>query len=124
MGSDQANPNELKRSERPADALDPREAAKRRREKVLILSIAALLGVATYFEFRLSSFSSRLPFVNSIFFFGLINFNIILLMVLVLLVARNIGKLFLERRRRVLGSRLKTKLVVAFLSFTIIPTVI
>src|SRR5581483_76063 len=67
---------------------------------------------------------NRLPFVNSIFFFGLINFNVVLLMVLVFLVFRNIGKLFLERRRRILGSRLKTKLVLAFLSFTIIPTVI
>lgn len=107
-----------------AEALDPREAAKRRREKLLILSVTVLVVLTTYFEVRLSNLSNRLPFVNSIFFFGLINFNVILLMVLVLLVFRNIGKLFLERRRKILGSRLKTKLVAAFLSFTIIPTVI
>jgi two-component system nitrogen regulation sensor histidine kinase NtrY len=105
-------------------SLDPREAAKRNREKLLILGVAVLFALTTYFEIRLSNLSSRLPFVNSIFFFGLINFNIILLMVLVFLIFRNIGKLFLERRRRILGSRLKTKLVLAFLSFTIIPTVI
>lgn len=106
------------------EALDPREVAKRHREKLLIFGIVVLFALATYFEYRLSSLSNRLPFVNSIFFFGLINFNIILLMVLMFLIFRNIGKLFLERRRRLLGSRLKTKLVLAFLSFTIIPTVI
>ena len=89
-----------------------------------MLGVAALFVLTTYFEIRLSNLSNRLPFVNSIFFFGLINFNIVLLLVLALLVIRNMGKLFLERRRRILGSRLKTKLVLAFLSFTIIPTVI
>ncbi len=104
--------------------LDPNEAKKRRREKILIFSILLLLVLATYFEIRLSSLSNRLPFVNSVFFFGLINFNVILLMALMFLVFRNIGKLFLERRQRVLGYKLKSKLVLAFLSFTIIPTVI
>jgi two-component system nitrogen regulation sensor histidine kinase NtrY len=105
-------------------ALEPHEAAKRRREKLLIIGAAVLFAFTTYFEIRLSNLSNRLPFVNSIFFFGLVNFNIVLLMILVLLVFRNIGKIFLERRRRILGSRLKTKLVLSFLSFTIIPTVI
>ncbi|MBI3554946.1 MAG: hypothetical protein HY074_01630 [Deltaproteobacteria bacterium] len=76
------------------DALDPREAAKRHREKLLILGVAALFVLTTYFEIRLSNLSNRLPFVNSIFFFGLINFNIVLLMVLAFLVLRNMGKLF------------------------------
>jgi two-component system nitrogen regulation sensor histidine kinase NtrY len=98
------------------------EAVKRRREFYITLVVAVLFAVTTYFEYRLSSLSSRLPFVNSIFFFGLINFNIILLCVLVLLISRNVGKLVLERRKKSSGSRLKTKLVAAFLSFTIIPT--
>lgn len=115
-------PRSLARS--TIEALDPREVAKRHREKVLMLATAALFILTTYFEIRLSNLSNRLPFVNSIFFFGLINFNIILLMVLVFLIFRNIGKIFLERRRKLLGSRLKTKLVLAFLSFTIIPTII
>ena len=98
------------------------EASKRRRELYIIFAVAVFFAATTYFEYRLSHLSNRLPFVNSIFFFGLINFNIILLMVLVLLISRNVGKLVLERRKGGGGSRLKTKLVAAFLGFTIIPT--
>jgi two-component system nitrogen regulation sensor histidine kinase NtrY len=105
-------------------ALEPREARKRRRERVLILLLALFFILLTAVEFRLTRVSNTLPLVNSIFFFGLLNINLIILMALVWLVFRNIGKVFLERRRRVLGSRLKTKLVVAFLAFSLVPTIL
>lgn len=73
---------------------------------------------------KLAKLSSTLPFVNSIFFFGIINLNLILLAVLVFLIFRNLSKLFLERRRGLLGAKLKSKLVVSFLSLSIIPTVV
>ncbi|MCM2277049.1 MAG: ATP-binding protein [Oligoflexia bacterium] len=104
--------------------LDARERRKRRRELIAIAFLGVLFVVLTIAEFRLTKLSTTLPFVNSIFFFGLLNINIILLIAMVWLVARNIGKLFLERRREVLGSRLKTKLVVSFLAFSIIPTLV
>jgi two-component system nitrogen regulation sensor histidine kinase NtrY len=104
--------------------MDQRERRKRRREAIMILVLSALFIVLTIAEFRLSQLSSTLPFVNSIFFFGLLNINIVLLIALVWLVLRNIGKLFLERRRKVLGARLKTKLVISFLAFSIIPTLV
>ncbi len=103
-------------------ALDAREAVKRRRERIAIVLLALAFVVLTAVEIRLNRTSSSLPLVNSIFFFGLLNINLIILMALVWLVARNIGKLFLERRRKVLGARLKSKLVVAFLAFSLIPT--
>ncbi|MBI5345080.1 MAG: HAMP domain-containing protein, partial [Deltaproteobacteria bacterium] len=53
---------------------------------------------------------------------GLININIILLILLIFLVLRNTVKLFFETRSKVMGSRLMTKLVTAFVAFTIIPT--
>lgn len=104
--------------------LDLNERRKRRREGMAILLLAVLFVVLTIAEFRLTKFSSTLPFVNSIFFFGLLNINLILLIAMVWLVARNIGKLFIERRRKILGARLKTKLVIAFLAFSIIPTLV
>src|SRR6185312_12972212 len=104
--------------------LDSRERRKRKREYIAISLLAILFVVLTIAEFRLTRLSSTLPFVNSIFFFGLLDFNIVILVALVWLVLRNIGKLFIERRRKVLGSRLKTKLVISFLAFAIIPTLV
>ncbi len=104
--------------------LDPREARKRRRERATILLLSFLFVLLTAVEFRLTRVSNTLPFVNSIFFFGLLNINLIILMALVWLVFRNIGKVFLERRRKVLGARLKTKLVAAFLGFSLVPTIL
>jgi len=104
--------------------LDSRERRKRRREGLLIALLAVLFVGLTIAEFHLTKVSSTLPFVTSIFFFGLLNVNIVILIALVWLVFRNIGKLFLERRRKILGARLKTKLVIAFLSLSIIPTLV
>ncbi len=104
--------------------LDVHERLKRRREGILIAVLLLVFLVLFFIEFRLVSVSSTLPFVTSIFFFGLLNINIVILMGLVWLVSRNIGKLFIERRRTVFGARLKTKLVIAFLAFSIIPTLV
>jgi two-component system nitrogen regulation sensor histidine kinase NtrY len=119
FGEFMANP----RSER-FDTLDSREMRKRRREAIMIVLLSLLFLVLTLAEFRLTKVSSTLPFVNSIFFFGLLNINIVLLMALVWLVFRNIGKLWIERRNKVLGAKLKTKLVISFLAFSIIPTLV
>ena len=104
--------------------LDAKEQRKRKREGLLIVFLTSLFFILTFAEFHLTTISNTLPFVTSIFFFGLLNINIIILIALVWLVFRNIGKLFIERRRKVLGARLKTKLVVAFLAFSIIPTIV
>jgi len=104
--------------------LDLRERKKRKREFLLIGFLGGLFLFLFVAEFQLTTFSSTLPFVTSIFFFGLLNINIVILIALVWLVFRNIGKLFIERRRKVLGAKLKTKLVIAFLAFSIIPTLV
>ena len=98
------------------------ESRKRKREFVLVLVIAALFLFLTWFEFRLLNISQQLPFVYSIFFFGLVNFNIILLLLLFFLIFRNIVKVFVERRGKLIGSSLKAKLVAAFVAFASVPT--
>ncbi|MBC7398061.1 MAG: HAMP domain-containing protein, partial [Bdellovibrionales bacterium] len=105
-----------------SDRLEQRELRKRRRERIIILGLSIVFTLLTIVEFRLSKISATLPFVNSIFFFGLINFNIVILIGLLWLIFKNVGKIFFERRSRILGSRLKTKLVTAFIGFSIIPT--
>src|SRR5579862_8663335 len=93
------------------------EIKKRRRERFAIVLLSLFFCVLTYAEIHLSHLSQKLPFVNSIFFFGLVNFNVALLLFLAFLIFRNFAKIFSDRRGCFLGSRLKTKLVMAFVSF-------
>ncbi|MBI4403554.1 MAG: PAS domain S-box protein [Deltaproteobacteria bacterium] len=100
------------------------EHKRRRRERIIVLIIFAFLIILTAVEVHLLSLSHKLPFVNSIFFFGLMNINVVLTMLLLFLLFRNVVKLVLDDRRGRVGSRLKTKLVVCFILFSIIPTVL
>ena len=102
----------------------PKEHRKRKREIVAIFLISFLVVFLTWFEIRLFSISQQLPFVHSIFFFGLVNINIILLILLCFLIFRNVVKVFLERKSRVFGSSLKSKLIAAFVAFSSIPTIL
>ena len=103
--------------------LEKTERRKRRREQFTIAIVFIAIILCTNAALSLSKASSTLPFVNSIFFFGIINLNLVLLAILVFLIARNLSKVFFERRRNLLGSKLKTKLVFAFLGLSVIPTI-
>src|SRR3989304_3814416 len=46
------------------------------------------------------------------------------IIMLVFLILRNMVKLFRERKMKVMGSRLRTKLVTSFVSLSIVPTVL
>ncbi|MFS4458114.1 ATP-binding protein [Bdellovibrio sp. HCB2-146] len=102
----------------------PQEFKKRRREIFIVLLVSFLFGLLTWFEIRLFATSQQLPFVHSIFFFGLVNFNIILLLLLLFMIFRNVVKVFVERQGKVFGSSLKAKLIAAFVAFSFIPTVL
>jgi two-component system nitrogen regulation sensor histidine kinase NtrY len=100
------------------------ETKKRRREMTIIFFVAFVFLLLTWFEVRLFSISQQLPFVHSIFFFGLVNFNIILLLLLLFLIFRNVVKVFVERKGKVFGSSLKAKLIAAFVAFSTVPTLL
>lgn len=102
----------------------PQEFKKRRREILVVLVVSLLFVLLTWFEIRLFATSQQLPFVHSIFFFGLVNFNIILLLLLLFMIFRNVVKVFVERKSRIFGSSLKAKLIAAFVSFSVIPTLL
>jgi two-component system nitrogen regulation sensor histidine kinase NtrY len=98
------------------------ELKKRRREVFWILPLAVLFLLLTWLEVRLFGFSQTLPFEHSIFFLGLVNFNIIVFLFLFFLIFRNVVKVFAERPRGIFGSSLKGKLVAAFATFSFVPT--
>jgi two-component system nitrogen regulation sensor histidine kinase NtrY len=94
---------------------------KRRREKVLIGLLLLLVVALTSIEIYLVRQGGQ-PFTGSLLVFGLININAILFLLFTFLIFRHLTKLFVERRARVFGSRLRTRLVLTFVSLALIPT--
>ncbi|MCX8083340.1 MAG: ATP-binding protein [Calditerrivibrio sp.] len=68
--------------------------------------------------------SSNFPWYSNIAIFLIINVNLVLLLILAVVIFRNIGKLFLERKSSIYGAKLKTKLVVFSALLTILPVVV
>jgi len=100
------------------------EFKKRKRELALVVVLSIVFLVLTWVGYFMTSVSQKLPFIHSIFFFGLVNLNIALLLFLLFLIFRNVVKIFVERQGRVIGSSLKAKLVAAFVAFSFVPTVL
>jgi two-component system nitrogen regulation sensor histidine kinase NtrY len=107
-----------------SDAPKLDESKRRKREGLAILITSAVVLAFAYFEVQLPDVSSEYSLSNNIVFFLLININIILLILLVFLVVRNLVKLVFERKRRILGSRLRVRLVIAFVGLSLIPTLL
>ena len=112
-----------KTDEKPAETLRWEERKRRRREGWVILIAALMILLFAFFEDILPDVAADYSLTNNIAFFLLVNINIILLVLLVFLVARNLLKLVLDRRRRILGSRLQGRLVLAFIGISLVPTV-
>lgn len=101
----------------PVQQRSSQERRKRRREIVLAAVAVLLIIILSWVELRLLGLKSYL-------FFALFNVNLILLILVLFLVLRNVIKLMLDRRRRVLGSGLRFRLVLAFGILSLVPTLI
>ena len=67
---------------------------------------------------------SFLPTTSYALVLLLLNLDLIGLVVLVLLLSRNLIKAYFERRHRLVGSGFRTKLIAAFIGFSLIPTLL
>lgn len=102
---------------------------RRRFIEVLAMAIAGLTLIATAsLETRLFQLSENLSrsrhFISTVIYFGIININVVMILVLSFLIFRNVVKLLVDRRRGVLGSKLKTKLVAILAFFALAPTLV
>ncbi|MFQ5744237.1 MAG: PAS domain-containing sensor histidine kinase [Acidobacteriota bacterium] len=61
---------------------------------------------------------------NTVLLHAITVLNITLLLVLLLVLGRNLIKLYVDRRRRKLGSRFSTKLVVTYIGLALVPSVL
>ena len=104
--------------------LDPNSisASRKRKTRFVILGAAALLVLMTLAALYWRDTSVDAPIANDIAVALALNVSVILLMVMAVLVFRRLIKLYFDRRGGVAGSRFQTKLVVAFLAMTLIPS--
>ena len=86
----------------------------------VILSLFGLTGLGTYFLGQQTS----TPIANTITLVALFNVILILLVVLLVLITRNLVKLYNERKSKIIGSKFQTKLIIAFLILVLIPSVL
>ncbi|MCC6954543.1 MAG: PAS domain-containing protein [Deltaproteobacteria bacterium] len=88
---------------------------------ILLILFLSIIGGLFYQE--LSALGAE-HLLSNLGFFMLMNLNIVVLMVLGFLVVKNIVKLVLDRRRKILGAQLRTRLVLAFVGLALVPTVL
>ncbi|VEN73657.1 PAS domain-containing sensor histidine kinase [Candidatus Desulfarcum epimagneticum] len=100
------------------------ERRRRKREYSIIIAIFPVVAFLTFVETRIINFGADFPVSNTIFLFILININLLLLILLIFLVLRNLVKLLFQRRKRVMGARLRARLVAAFVSLTLLPAAV
>jgi two-component system nitrogen regulation sensor histidine kinase NtrY len=89
---------------------------------ILATALAVLLFAA--FGTRLPQTGTRGSLGNDVVLVALINIQLVLLVLLVFLVGRNLIKLVLERRRRIMGSHLSTRLLMALVAIALFPAVL
>jgi nitrogen fixation/metabolism regulation signal transduction histidine kinase len=97
-----------------------------RNYRVLLGGMAALLLLFTLL-FYLSQRGSDLPaalVTNRVLLFVLWYVNVILILVVAFVLLRNLIKLLVERRHRILGSNFKFKLVATYVGLSLIPVLV
>ncbi len=101
-------------------------ASRIRVDRLVRSSIMALLLVflGGYFLLRKATNFSWLYITNSVLLWSLLLLNVILILTLLTLLMRNLIKALVERRRGILGSRFRTKLVFSLLLLWLVPSMI
>ncbi len=104
--------------------LDTKSGEKRRFwERILVCVAFVLILTMGLLQGWFFKPSTEAPLFGNILLVVFINLNVLLLLLLAYLVLRNFVKLIFERKRNILGSKLKTRLVAASVALTLIPTV-
>src|SRR6266446_5484206 len=87
------------------------EENRRKRNLIILAGFLVLVGTANFLD--IGVYAPDLPIASNIAVFALLNLNLIVLLLLVLLLFRNLVKLWFERRENVIGAKFKAKLVLA-----------
>ncbi len=97
---------------------------RKRRTRLILAAVFGLVVVLTTVQVLIYQLRFPTPIASNILVFALVNVNMVLLLILVLLVFRSLFKVYLERRDNLLGSKFRVKLVVAFVSLSLLPALL
>ncbi len=100
------------------------ERHRRKRERILIAVITGIAALVALVINRRIYLAADFSVSNQVLMFILINIYLLLLLLLIFLVFRNLVKLLYDRKRKVMGVKLRTRLVIAFITFTLLPTTV
>ena len=98
------------------------EKIKIKREIIFAAIIFFLVIFSTFEELRMISFTN-VSVTSKIIVYAYINVTIVLFLLMSFLVLRNVVKLIIERKRGVIGAKLRTKLVGLFVIVSVVPSV-
>jgi two-component system nitrogen regulation sensor histidine kinase NtrY len=96
------------------------EASRRKRNLLIITAVLIVLAVGSAVNYGLTG--PDLPVASNLAMILLFNLNAIVLLLLLVLLFRNLVKLWFERQQQVVASKFKAKLVLAFLFLSLVPT--
>ncbi len=112
---------------KPLDYTPPTEEQlrdKRKRTTITILGVfIALIGM-TFLENYFLQAQSASTFGNNITVLAVFNIILILLFLLIILITRNLVKVYNERKSKIIGSKFQTKLIIAFLILALVPSIL
>ena len=107
------------------EALKAEIEKKKRKRELIVSMISALALVGLFFVgYELARSGGEGPMSGHLLIFGLLAVVLLLLILIIFFLIRNIFKLLFERRGKVLGVRIKTRLILAFVALTLVPTVV
>ncbi|PIE66415.1 MAG: PAS domain-containing sensor histidine kinase [Desulfobacterales bacterium] len=100
---------------------------KQKKQKLIryvIIACFLLIPFLGYLQKGLLAGEFNLPLSSTVLIFALININGLLLLLMVYLVLRNLIELVFDRNQKLLGSQLRTKLVISFVGLSLFPTIL
>jgi two-component system, NtrC family, nitrogen regulation sensor histidine kinase NtrY len=97
---------------------------KRKRTTFNALGVfIALIGM-TFLENYFLQAQSTSAIGNNIAVLAVFNIILILIFVLIILITRNLVKVYNERKSKIIGSKFQTKLIIAFLILALVPSIL
>src|SRR5262245_17100912 len=98
------------------------EDGRRKRNLLIIAAVLIVLAAGSAVNYGLTG--PDLHVASNLAMILLFNLNAVVLLLLVVLLFRNLVKLWFERRQKVVASQFKAKLVLAFLFLSLVPTIL